>query len=233
MFNRTNGKCKIYSHQPRENNSLPSNDIRAIFQDSKGELWIGTANGLATYNAEKDMFITSGVNALLPNKVINGILEDSGQNLWISTNKGLVKYNVKTAKARIYDISDGLQGNDFNYTSQIKSPSTGQMIFGGPNGMILFHPEKIDDNPVTPPIALTGLKIAGKEISIGDTFKNRVILKNDLNEIEELKLLNRENNFEIEFAALNFISPFKNQYKYMLEGSDKDWIEVSSQKKSR
>ena len=46
-FDRTTGKFIRYLHDPVNPNSLASNKVKAMFEDSKGNFWVGTAgNGL-------------------------------------------------------------------------------------------------------------------------------------------------------------------------------------------
>ncbi|MDZ7262913.1 MAG: ATP-binding protein, partial [candidate division KSB1 bacterium] len=48
-------------------------------------------------------------------------------------------------------------------------------------------------------------------------------LAKHISETKEMTLSYNQSVFSFEFAALNFISPEKNQYAYKLEGFDKDW----------
>ena len=47
----------------------------------------------------------------------------------------------------------------------------------------------------------------------------------------QLTLSYQDSVFSFEFAALNYSSPEKNQYAYMMEGVDKDWVYVNSQQR--
>lgn len=39
--------------------------------------------------------------------------------------------------------------------------------------------------------------------------------------------LHKDYIFSFQFAALNYISPGKNRYAYMMEGFDKDWNDAA------
>jgi ligand-binding sensor domain-containing protein/methyl-accepting chemotaxis protein len=231
LFNYQTNKFTRYQNNPNDLKSIAGKDIRAIFQDSKSNLWFGTENGISILNFKDMTFSYPEINELLPNKIINGILEDKNGNLWISTNKGLTKYNPQKKISRNYDVDDGLQGNDFNYTSCFMSNVNGKMYFGGVNGFNVFNPENIADNPIKPNIVFTRLKVLGKSVNPGDTINDKVILNKQISETDEITLSHRENIFEIEFTALNFVSSEKNQYKYMMEGVDDDWISTSANKR--
>ena len=49
-------KVTGYRNDPMDKNSIPSNQIGEIMRDSKGYLWVGTTDGLATYNEKTDNF---------------------------------------------------------------------------------------------------------------------------------------------------------------------------------
>jgi len=89
---------------------------------------------------------------------------------------------------------------------------TGEMFFGGADGLYAFHPEKIRENLVIPPVAITALKIFNETV-------RRALLPD-----EQIRLSHQENYISFEFAALDFVAPEKNQYAYMLEGLDRDWV---------
>lgn len=74
---------------------LSDNNIRALFEDSKGRLWIGTQDGLNCFdpnNQSFQRFYYSATDHLsLNDNIINTIFEDRSGNLWIGTNSGLNK----------------------------------------------------------------------------------------------------------------------------------------------
>ena len=231
LFDPVTGTFTQFVNILKDKTSIPGNDVRALFQDHDSVLWVGTANGIASFDYKTKKFSVPEFNTLLPSMIINGILQDKCNNLWISTNKGLTCYSPKTGKIRNYGISDGLQGNDFNYTSQFKSSFTGEMFFGGINGFNVFNPDELIDNKYSPTVIFTKLFVSGKEVCPGDTVNNRVILAAMLPETRKLRLTRREKLFEIEFAALAYTAPEKIQYEYKLEGVDKDWIRTSASKR--
>ncbi len=82
------------------------------------------------------------------------------------------------------------------------------------NGYNTFDPSELKDNSHKPILLVTGIKKMGKS----------VFFDKPVDEIKELNLSYKENVFTIEFAALDYTMPKKNQYAYMLSGLDKDWI---------
>jgi len=158
----------------------------------------------------------------LPNNNICGILKDQKGNLWVSTFRGLSKFNFTNETFRNYDINDGLQSNQFNYNSCYKMPN-GEMYFGSINGFIRFHPDSITDNAYLPKVVLTDLKIFNKSVLVGDTINSKVILKQSIETTKELILSYKETVFSLEFSALHYSAPKKNQFAYIMEGLETVW----------
>lgn len=227
-LNKFDRKTETFTHYNADNkkpNSLNDQFIMSLCEDNEGNLWVGAYDGgLNLFDRDKETFKHYTMKDGLPNNVIYGILEDKKGNLWLSTNKGLSQFNPGNQKFVNYDISDGLQDNEFNSGSSYKSPD-GEMLFGGINGFNIFWPEKIDINPVIPPIVFTELRIINKKIVSGSESP----LKTSITTSNEINLSYRDYIFSIEFVALSFISPGKNKYACKLEGFDKDWITTDHQ----
>src|SRR5690606_28753483 len=77
-----------------------------------------------------------------------------------------------------------------------------------------FFSDKISVNKYTPKIALTDLQIFDEDFK---TDINTTMLKN-------LHLTYQQNCITLKFTALEFTNPNKNNYQYMLEGLDKNWV---------
>jgi serine phosphatase RsbU (regulator of sigma subunit) len=209
-----------YQNDVDDPHSLSNNSIGPIYEDRSGVLWIGTnGGGLNKFDREKETFTHYRKKDGLPNDIIYGILEDNQGNLWLSTNKGLSKFNPRTQIFNNYDVEDGLQSNEFNGMAYHKNRS-GEMFFGGLKGFNAFYPDSVKDNPFIPPIVITDLQIFNEPVGIKDDSP----LRKHITETEEIMLSYKDNVFSFEFAALNFTNPKKNQYKYLMEGFDEDWI---------
>jgi ligand-binding sensor domain-containing protein/signal transduction histidine kinase len=212
-----------YTNDPQDNTTLGNNSIMSIYQDRAGTLWIGTGGGgLNRYNYETDTFTRFTEQNGLPNDVIYGILEDDKGNLWLSTNFGLSRFNVQKNSFRNFTTGDGLQSNEFNQYAYAKDLS-GRLYFGGINGLNVFLPKNIKDNPYPPPVVLTSLTLDGEPLNQETTTE---YLKN-------ITLTWPLNSFEFEFIAFTYGQPTKNQYAYKLEGFDESWNEIKNKRNGR
>ncbi|HEY9258006.1 two-component regulator propeller domain-containing protein [Chitinophaga sp.] len=201
---------------------LPRNNINSIREDQQGQIWIGCAfGGLARYtpgNSTKKFEVYTKENGL-PDDNITAMQADMHHNLWISTGNGLCKLDVQHMTFKNYNKSDGLAGNIFNINSCFIT-SSGEMMFGGYNGITFFHPEEIKENLYAPRTFLTGLKLFDHNMAVdaGDG-----ILKKEISLVNDICFTYQQNVFTLEFASLNYVQPDKNAYAYTLKGFDKKW----------
>ena len=64
----------------------------------------------------------------------------------MSTQKGVSRFDPRTETFRNYDVSDGLQSDEFS-TGCFQAPD-GEMFFGGSNGFNAFVPENVQRRPL-------------------------------------------------------------------------------------
>lgn len=224
-FNPDNGKIfAYYRNNSNDPDSLGSNSILSLHLATNNILWIGTAGGgLNRYNPETNSFTRFAEKDGLSNNVVYGILEDGNGNLWLSTNAGLSQFNPENLTFRNFTVSDGLQSNEFNQNA-FAEDKNGFMYFGGINGLSIFRPDDIVSNPYAPLVSLTSITSQdGKSLNQDTTAEY----------LQELILTWPQDSFEFEFSALAFGQPSKNQYAYMLEGFDENWIDIKNKRTGR
>ncbi|MBA4853092.1 hybrid sensor histidine kinase/response regulator [Emticicia sp. BO119] len=225
-FDKSTGKFAHYIHKNNDRKSIINNNVQVITEAKKGYLWVGTTDGLALLDLKTKTFESISEKDGLPNNVINGILKDKKGDFWISTNKGITRYNPVTKKFRNYGISDGLQGNEFKPASAYQTVD-GEMFFGGPDGLNIFHPDSMKDNTFVPPVHITDFLIFNKTVGINEKDSP---LTSAISETKEIVLTHEQSVFSFEFAALNYTLSRKNQYAYKLEGFDKDWNYIGNRR---
>ncbi|MFD2587352.1 two-component regulator propeller domain-containing protein [Croceitalea marina] len=231
--NKNNPNFKVFKNRKDDKNSLSHNYILSMYESEKGDFWVGTFGGglnKLTIQNKKVTFKSYSESNGLPNNVIKGILEDSEGSLWLSTNQGISKFCPKEETFKNYDVNDGLQSNEFQELACLKR-ANGQMLFGGVNGFNTFFPEDIEENSFRAETIITNLSIFNKEINVGEKIGGRVLLNEPISNTDQIELKYRENNFSFAFAALHYAAPQKNQFAYMLEGFDEEWITTTSDKR--
>ncbi len=221
-----------FLHNPADTNSLSDNRILSIYEDQNTKpdklvLWIGTIGGglnkltisINSDTVENIIFKNFTEKNGLPNNVIYGILGDERGNLWLSTNNGISRFNPLTEKFRNFDIKDGLQSNQFFWGAFCKAKD-GELFFGGVNGFNSFYPSELKDNKHIPPVYITNISV----ITSTPRNANSFIINSLWTKNKVIKLPYDTYSLNFEFAALDFTTPQKNQYKYKLENVDKFWL---------
>ena len=228
-------KITLYQNSEEDSRSLSHNYVLDIFESSAGYLWIGTfGGGLNQLVYEEDgrgaYFKRYWEKDGLPSNTIKGILEDEVGQLWLSGNGGLSRFDPETETFQNYSITDGLQSAEFFEAAKAKR-SDGSLLFGGVNGFNAFLPQSIQENTHQPKVVFTRLLVHNHEVVPNEAVNGEIILEQSITESEKLELAYRQNDFSIEFAALHFADPKKNEYAFKLEGYHDDWIEVGAEKR--
>jgi PAS domain S-box-containing protein len=206
-----------YRNNPGDPNSLSEDSVWAIHETSDGSIWLGTQLGLNRLDPEIKKITHYTEKQGLSNNTVLGILEDDSGDLWLTTNNGLNQFDPRTGSFTHYDSSDGLQSNEFNSNAYYRA-SNGTMYIGGINGFNMFNPEDIRPNPVAPPVVVTRFEVFNEPLAV------------DLSGREPIQLAYKQDFISFEFAAFDFQAPQKNQYAYMLEGFNADWIQAGSRR---
>ncbi|MCC8133763.1 MAG: hypothetical protein LIP04_09490 [Tannerellaceae bacterium] len=154
-----------YTADPQKLQSLGSNNITSIFEDSQKRIWVTTVNGMSLYNRQADTFNRITTEDGLPSNIVYRILEDEQHYFWTTTANGLVKFNPETHTMRVFSFKDGLHESQFNYSSAYQSPD-GMMYMGTINGMISFYPRLFKEDTFVPPIYILPGPIEGKKTLI-------------------------------------------------------------------
>ncbi|MFW6328118.1 MAG: ligand-binding sensor domain-containing protein, partial [Bacteroidota bacterium] len=212
-----------------EGEVLTSEILLCMEQASDSVIWLGTPSGLNKLVKKDSEYLVTHFyqESGLLNDYIHAILSDDQNHIWFSTNYGIVRMNEANNEITTFDKSDGLQGMSFSANTGFKS-SDGSMFFGGVNGFNYFDPAKIEINRQVSPIEFTKFKIYNQEVKTLQKVNGDVVLNKSINSNPSIQLSYKQNQFTIEFAALNFISSNRNKYKYKLDGYDSDWISLGN-----
>ncbi len=93
-------KIEIYKHNSEGNTSISSDIVQDIYEDSKGNLWIGTEDGLNLYNSKQNNFLCYKHNLDDPKSISDNriqsscIIEDKLGYLWVGTWNGLNRLKI-------------------------------------------------------------------------------------------------------------------------------------------
>ena len=226
-INIAKGILKQYTHNSEEPRSLSSNNIIQLHEDIKGNLWIGTNNGLSQLDATGKFNVYQERDGL-SNNTVNSIEEDYDGNLWIGTNKGLTRFNPVSKTFKNFTVKDGLQHNDFLPRSSF-ALYKGDMLFGGLNGFNLFNPKQINVNPNAPKVYITNFQLFNKPVTLNGEDSP---LTKSIIETSQITLKYWQSVFSFEFVALDYSGSKNIEYAYRLDGFEQDWNYTGTENKA-
>jgi signal transduction histidine kinase/ligand-binding sensor domain-containing protein len=191
--------------------------VCGIMEDSNHAMWFTTqGSGLIRLSPDRKVLKKFTTENGLPTNILFRALEDNAKCLWISSLKGLICLDLRTEKIKIYTKSNGLIADQFNFSSAYKDKN-GKMYFGSIKGMISFKPSDFEQKDIAPPTFITGFQINNREVF--PNVENSPLTKS-ISHTDTIVLAYDQNNFNIEFAALNYSSPEVTRYEYLMEGVD-------------
>lgn len=204
LYTITDGTIEKYD----EMEPLLSKRISEI-EKIKNELWIGTFdNGIAVLDSDTVRHINT--NSGLSSNRIKVLFAENDSTIWIGTNFGLNKIqianktrNIKTVE--IFSIWDGLPSNEISDIIKFNN----LIWLGTDKGLVSFEPQTIKTNQEIPTLLF-------EEIST---------LEGDYDfEMQNAEFDFDNNDIEFKYKGISFTDPGNLNYAYMLEGTDKEWL---------
>ena len=232
LFERASGTFRHFRHDPRDARSLSHDEVHFLHQDAAGVLWVGTANGLNRMEVDaagKISFQRFLRKDGMADDAIAGILGDDRGQLWLSTNSGITRLDTRSGSLRNYDSNDGMIEGSYFDGAALRALD-GSMYFGGFKGLTAFVPGAIHDNRQPPQVAITELQVFNKPVVAGRGEFGQ-LLRKAIDHTSSLTLTPRASVFSLEFAALHFGTPQRNQFAYRLEGFDADWVRTDASRR--
>ena len=200
--------------------------IHALFVDSDNSLLVASSQGLYRLNhGQVNLF--SSDNGLPCPETFSAIRDNHGA-LWIYTRCGLVRIAESewekwienphvAASVKTLDALDGAQagtGNFWQPTSS-KAPDGRLWFVTGVSAQVL-DPDHLYENALPPPV------------HIQDVIADRKTYSPQ----KGLCLPAPTRDLEIDYAALSFVVPQKVQFRYKLEGYDRDWQDAGTRRQA-
>ncbi|OQY07357.1 MAG: hypothetical protein B6I28_05675 [Fusobacteriia bacterium 4572_132] len=203
---------------------LPSNIIFKILTDSEGDLWISSTGGVTLIKNNNIYNLIRKNN--LPQRTICQIINDDDDNSWIITPKMILRASTTILKKKIiagkgfsnfkiYDMQDGLTSG-VGATSWSISDNQNTLWFSTNNGVATLDLTKVNLNKIKPPVTIESVLLDDVTIPLSKT----VILPPNNKRIN------------INYTALSFVVPEKVKFLYKLEGFDKDWSKLTTNRQA-
>jgi ligand-binding sensor domain-containing protein/two-component sensor histidine kinase len=204
---------------------LAGDRVHDIYQDDEGALWFATREGLSRFKDGRFFNFTAESGLLV--SFVYAILDDGHGNFWFSSSQGLFRVSraelkdyadgkIRKVKSVDYGVSDGMRtraGNVGNQPTAWKARD-GSLMFCTMNGVVVVDPSRLSSSQFVPPVYI-------EQVTIN---------KQDQQPGQESQLPLGAGEVEIHYAALSYLAPEKQRFKYMLEGFDKDWVDAGSRR---
>ena len=207
---------------------LSGNAIYSLYFDKEGILWIGTDAGLNYL--KKDVIYTVKDKDFLFGDSIYAIVSYE-KNLFASSNRGIFKASIKDLKEngktgkkissiRRYDSSDGMKSMECNggYVPSVAISPDNKLFFPTINGVAKLDPSVKRVNDIVPEIIIESLVSEKNSFSQVYNYEEPFVFDAG------------SERFEFHYTATSFTNPAKVQFKYMLEGFDKDFIDAGNRR---
>lgn len=202
------------------------NGLFCLHEDPQGYIWIGTnGGGVNRFDPATKQFMYFTENEGLNSNAIISIINDKHGNIWASSPDGISVIHPDLKTIQNFDLYDGLKGS-YNARVALRTQK-GEILFGGNKGLVeVYKNSSLIKDTIKPNIVFTKLSIKGQDIQPSNHEQN--FLNLSINKTEKLTLTHRDFPFSIMFTLLSYTNPRKNQYTYMLQGLDDDWIDINA-----
>lgn len=178
-------------------------------------LWFTTfGGGLVKYLTANDSFTNYGEGQGLINANAWCVYPDNYGKLWMSTDNGIAVFDPKATRFNNYTREEGLNFSDFSMTAHAQSEA-GELWFGNPFGITVFHPGNLIEPDFCPTTALTNVAL---------NYEASPEAMTAINTFGKLILEPANQTVTFTLAALSFRNPQTNLMAFKLDGYDADWV---------
>ena len=204
-----------YYYYNSSNSELGYFEIRDIFEDNDGNVWLASAGGgiykvMDDGSLEKLWFIQYDIRHGLADNTANSIVADVTGKLWIGTNYGLSRLDPKTKSFSTYFLSADKLGDVYSENSACRM-ADGTLVLGTNNGIVCFNPQTTQlGSSEGRHLVVTNLLVNGTMFSEYESGK-------------DIRLSHRQNSLTFRFSDMKFDFPHHTEYIYILTGVDKAW----------
>ncbi|MBB1270487.1 EAL domain-containing protein [Shewanella sp. SR44-3] len=211
-----------------DNNDLNQHSVTRLFMDNAGMLWIGTQDGLHSFNGiNYELFLKQNNQAdSISGNYITDIIQEPNGSLWVATlNSGLNQLNLKTGKFTRFGKAQGL--NDLRVTSLSIIGET--LWIGSRTGLFLLSLKTHDITRVTlgqnsAPHITSLTNVDNKYVIVGTEKRGTFAIDN--NSITRLDIAANQTLYRAHASSINSVwMAIDNQlWRYNLATQKKEFI---------
>lgn len=203
---------------------LPDDIVYSLLETADGRVWVSTRSGLAC--VEDDRVVSLRTVERMPRLPSLHLQLDDLDNLWIATDEGVLRVAMNQldevldgvrdrVDSRLFNSRDGLVANNVSWrgNAQARTPD-GRLWYATDLGLAVVDPSTLTD-PVVPPRAeIFEVRLAGRRVA----------------PTTDLTVGEGRERIEIRFTAPVLNRGDSLEFRYLLDGYDRDWIEVGTER---
>jgi ligand-binding sensor domain-containing protein len=220
----------LFSHFGSEV-GLAGNVIFKITQNVDGVFWICSGSGITrcpgfdSRNGIPNVFENINSDKGIQTDSMFQILTDNTNTLWMTSNHGISSASlgeildvasgkIKQASVKFYNKNDGLDSDGPTSTAKSMIDRYGRVWFAMVDGIAIYDPVKVKENPVTPLVQIEKV-----------TVDNTVIVDNTLyqNKTDSITLAPGTKRVDITYTGISFDSPERIMFTHMLTNFEKEF----------
>jgi signal transduction histidine kinase/ligand-binding sensor domain-containing protein/CheY-like chemotaxis protein len=215
---------RVRSFGAREGGSAPVGTVMGLYEDTAGALWIATM-GYGLFRFAGNRLTGYDRRSGLPDNAIYSVREDNGGYLWLSSNHGLIRVRKRQLEssaggridASVYGTADGMDSPECSGGFESTSWKTrrGDLLFACIGGVAAFDPSELLRAAHAPPVQIESVRIDG---SLLDRLPAGIAVPPG------------PGNVDISYTAIDLRSARGVEFRYQLEGFDRDWVEAGSRR---
>ncbi len=239
---QTGGVVHFHDGQVRASyttsDQLGEGRVNTLRFDRTGALWAATEGGLSRLNNGRMATLTS-LNGL-PCNSVHWAIEDNAQSVWLYMTCGLIRVptsdvaawaasvdkdgdRTRLVRTTVFDNSDGvaIRSGAGGYSPQAAKSVDGRIWFASADGISVIDPSQLPFNSLPPPVHIESIT-ADRNAHDARSFA----------EGGGLRLPPLTRDLQIDYTALSLAAPEKMQFRYMLEGRDRDWQDAGNRRQA-
>jgi len=192
----------------------------------KGDhLWASGQSGLAFFDGNRFRMVATDADGAFNG--ISGIVETGSGDVWLNQAAGVAHIPAAEIRSKLsdpqyrlrYQLFDSLDGLQGTATQLSPLPSAilgtdGRIWVGGTEGVSWIDPVQIYKNPLPPPVSIQSV------VADGRNYRPQAGI-----ELPPLPA-----NVAIAYTALSLSIPERVQFRYKLDGVDKEWQDVGGRR---